>query len=96
MTFHIIVSDDVHAELEFLIEWLESEKSGRGELFLNDYKTVLELIRKFPFAHRIKSGSYRIIKFPHFEYVLVYRIISEDIIIARLVHARSGLEKMFG
>lgn len=96
MIYHIIVSDDVHNELEFLMEFLESKRSGLGELFLNDYKTVIDLIRKYPHAHQLKSDLYRVIQFPHFEYVLVYRIVSKDIIVARLVHARSGFERMFG
>lgn len=96
MSYHIIVSDDVHNELEFLMESMEQERSGLGEIFLDDYKKALELIRKFPFSHRLKTKNYRIIRFTHFDYVLVYRILSKDIIVARLVYARSGFERMFG
>jgi hypothetical protein len=93
---YIIVSDDVHSQLEILIEEVEYNRPGRGAIFLSDYKAALELIQKFPFANGLKSKYYRVIQFEHFEYVLVYRIFTKDIIVARLVHARSGNETKFG
>ncbi len=96
MKYHIIVSDDVHSQLELLMEWVEMNRPGRGAVFLRDYKTALKSIRKFPYAHPLKATDYRVIQFEHFEYLLVYRIISKDIIVARLVHSRSGFERMFG
>jgi hypothetical protein len=94
--YHIIVSDDVQSQLEILIEEAEMNRRGRGAVFLRDYKRALKLIRDFPFAFPLKSADYRVIQFEHFEYLLVYRIISKDVIVARLVHSRSGFERMFG
>lgn len=96
MKHHIIVSDDVQTQLEILVEEVEMYRRGRGAVFLRDYKTTLKLIRDYPYAFPLRFTDYRVIQFEHFEYLLVYRIISKDIIVARLVHSRSGFEKMFG
>lgn len=96
MKYHIIVSDDVHSQLEVLMEEVEMNRRGRGAVFLRDYKAALKHIRDYPFAHPLKFTDYRVIQFEHFAYLLVYRILSKDIIVARLVHSRSGFEKMFG
>jgi hypothetical protein len=96
MKYNIIVSDDVHAELELLVEWMEHHCKGRGTRFVEDYEGALKFLEKYPFCNPVKSQHYRIIQFEHFEYVLVYKIYQKDIVVARLVHSRSGFERMYG
>ena len=94
MKYHIIVSDDVHAELEFLTEWIEAQRKGYGRIFVKEYESALKLIEQFPFSHQCKSKYYRIIPIARFNYVLVYRICPKSIIVVRLIYARSDFDEI--
>ncbi len=95
MKYHIIVSDDVYSELRKLVEVVESERSGYGLRLTEAYIQAITLLTEFPFSHRIRKNDWRIIQISRFEYVLVYKVKLRNVVVARIVHARSGSKKMY-
>lgn len=95
MKYHIIVADDVHAQLYNLTDEIEEERAGYGMLLSLAYQETLAFLGKYPCSHRKRKGNWRIIQIKNFNYILVYKVYADVIYVSKLVHARSGTRKKF-
>lgn len=50
MKYHIIVADDVHAQLYNLADEIEEERAGYGILLALAYQETLAFLGKYPFT----------------------------------------------
>jgi len=76
-------------------QWYEEKQPGLGELFLSELKNCYEKIETWPAAYTEVKTSYRQIVLKTYPYVVVFKIIKEDVVIYAVFHTSRNPRKKF-
>jgi plasmid stabilization system protein ParE len=93
--FHFL--QDARIEFDYAVDWYDSRQPGLGDDFSREvYDTIRRIIANphaFVRAPRVpKKREVRILPVHRFEYLLVYEVLSAEIVIIGVPHARRGVQ----
>lgn len=74
--------------------WYEERRDGWGAVFEAEVIACCRYIAQTPQGFPKAYGSFRRIGMKRFPYVLIYRVIGEEVIIFRVLHGRRDRDKL--
>jgi len=78
----------VEADRELLeaSSWIESERTGYGDRFLDAFVRERDLLLRFPFCGSPRSRRARHLRITGFKYDIIYYVVGETIHIVAIAH----------
>jgi plasmid stabilization system protein ParE len=76
-------------------EWYEERQLGLGELFLLELESCYDKIGAWPAAYAAIKKDFRHIVLKTFPYVVIFKIIQDDVVIYAVFHTSRSPKKKF-
>lgn len=80
MTYHLSLSPNAETDLLESALWYESQQTGLGEKFTQKVESYFVRIQNNPQHFPLKKGNLREAYIQKFPYVIIYKIIEDNII----------------
>lgn len=81
----VIISPAANLDIAESYIWYESQKDGLGELFLGQFRSVVDALELSPLGYQT-FDRYHQIPLRQFPYIAVYEIDGEDVVIHAVFH----------
>jgi len=88
MSYKLIVRDKALAELNDAYDWYEEQSLGLGDDFVSEIEKCYHKLIANPTHYPFLYPKDRRIKTNRFPYVLIFRIIEDEVIVLRVRHDR--------
>ncbi|MFD2145568.1 type II toxin-antitoxin system RelE/ParE family toxin [Mucilaginibacter antarcticus] len=75
--------------------WYEERQSGLGELFLQELESCYDKLEAWPSAYTNIKKDFRHIILKTFPYVIIFKIIKDDVVIYAVFHTSRSPKKKF-
>lgn len=82
-----VLLPEARAELDDAYDWHERQRTGWGDEFAEAVRRTIEFITAFPKAGAVKYRDARKRLVPRFRYMIVYRIVGQEIHVISVFHA---------
>lgn len=89
----ITFTDDAKADIANAFEWFENKQPELGDRFLNNLDNCIESIKLHPKAHQIVYKKYRQAIVFKFEFVVIYKLYADKIIVFSVFHTAQNPTK---
>lgn len=89
---HILLTPTAQANLSHIYEYLNEQRAGLGDQFLDEFIKVTDLLLVFPELFQVVRGDIRRGIIRRFQYIFTYTIQDDAIVIARIIHAKGNVE----
>ncbi len=76
-------------------DWYEERQDGLGELFLQELESCYDKLEAWPAAYTKIKKDFRHIVLKTFPYVVIFKIIKNDLIIYAVFHTSRSPKKKF-
>ncbi|QKJ29278.1 type II toxin-antitoxin system RelE/ParE family toxin [Mucilaginibacter mali] len=76
-------------------DWYEKEQAGVGEIFLKELYGCIDKIEAWPTVYAKVKDEYRQINLKRFPYVVLFRIIQNDIVVYAVFHTSRSPRKKY-
>jgi len=76
-------------------DWYEEKQSGLGEAFFSELEGCYDKIETWPTAYTKIEKDFRHIVLKTFPYVIIFKIIKEDIVVYTVFHTSQSPRKKF-
>jgi|ERR1019366_9211193 plasmid stabilization system protein ParE len=86
MSYRQTILPDAQREYDDAIEWYAKQQKGLGKRFTAAVKQVLRRLRAMPNIHAIAAKDIRRALVKDFPYVVLYRVIGDDVIVVSIFH----------
>ena len=96
MTHELVVRPKAAEEIVAAYIWLEAEKPGRGERFLEALDKCYSLITQHPLGAQIRVKHYRHVQVEGFDYRVVFAMIGKTVNVYQVRHTSRRASKRFG
>ncbi len=76
-------------------DWYEEKQSGLGNIFFDELEACYDKIETWPTAYTKIKKDFRHIVLKTFPYVVVFKIIKQDVVIYAVFHTSQNPRKKF-
>lgn len=89
----ILLTPTAQLDLQNAYAYLNEQRHGLGDVFLDEFRRVSDLLLTFPELYPKLRGHIRRGVIRKFRYIFTYIIQGDVIVIARIVHSRENTEQ---
>lgn len=86
MTYKLIVKSKALADLENAYDYYEEQSVGLGERFGDELEEMLTYLEKYPQHFPVVKGEYRQALINRFPFVVLYKIVGNEVIVSAVFH----------
>ena len=93
MGFEIIISPRANFEIDKALRWYSAKEMHLGLELLEEIDAEIKLLRSNPFLFPKTKKDYREVPLRRFPYIIIYRILRNDILIQSVFNTHQNLTK---
>ncbi|WP_312090514.1 type II toxin-antitoxin system RelE/ParE family toxin [Chryseobacterium sp.] len=93
MTYHLSLSPNAETDLLESALWYENQQTGLGEKFTQKVESYFVRIQNNPLHFPLKKGNLREAYIQKFPYVIIYKIIEDNIIVFAVFNTHQNPQK---
>ncbi len=91
--YRVIIETEAGYELTEASLWYEERSAGLGAKFIDAFLNVIEYLEKHPAAFVKIAGDYHQITMKRFPFVVVYKIIAQEVRVISVFHTSRDPQK---
>lgn len=88
MTYHLILSPGVHADIRSAVRWYGREEIALSFRFIAATQATLRRIVQYPGAFQILRGTVRRALIRKFPYAIYFQIKGDRVVVSAILHQR--------
>lgn len=89
---HILLTPSAQEDLKNAWDYLNEQRDGLGEEFLDEFIKITNLLLDFPELYQAVRGDIRRGIIRQFRYIFTYTIHDDSIVVARIMHRSRNTE----
>ncbi len=95
MAYEVILIQEAEEGIDEAVSWYEKQKINLGIRFYFESLENLEKLKFHPQHYSFLQDDYRQVIFNHFPYKIIFKIISDSVIVLAVFHAGRSDDELF-